>query len=49
MGSNESHMWMSLGGVGHVELIVEFFGLTGCNGVGGLLPLGKRADSCSNV
>ena len=27
MGSNESRTWMSLGGVGDVELIVGFFGL----------------------
>ena len=28
MGSNEGHVWMSLGGVGHVELSEGFFGLT---------------------
>ena len=28
MGSNEGRTWMSLGGVGHVELIVGFLGLT---------------------
>ena len=28
MGSKEGHVWVSLGGVGHVELIVGFFGLT---------------------
>ena len=28
MGSNEGCTWMSLGGVGNVELIVGFFGLT---------------------
>ena len=28
MGSNERRTWMSLGAVGHVELIVGFFGLT---------------------
>ena len=27
-GSNEGHAWMSLGGVGHVELTEGFFGLT---------------------
>ena len=27
MGSNEDRAWMSLGGVGHVEIIVGFFGL----------------------
>ena len=27
-GSNEGHSWMSLGGVGHVELSKGFFGLT---------------------
>ena len=26
--STEGHAWMYLGGVGHVELIVGFFGLT---------------------
>ena len=28
MGSNEGHAWMSLGGVGHVEISEGFFGLT---------------------
>ena len=28
MGSNEGHVWVSLGGVGHVELSEGFFGLT---------------------
>ena len=28
MGSNEGHAWVSLGGIGHVELSEEFFGLT---------------------
>ena len=28
MGSNEGHAWVSLGGVGHVELSEGFFGLT---------------------
>ena len=28
MGSNEGHVWVSLGGVGHVELTEGFFGLT---------------------
>ena len=27
-GSNEGRVWMSLGGVGHVELTKGFFGLT---------------------
>ena len=27
-GSNEGRAWMSLGGVGHVELSKGFFGLT---------------------
>ena len=27
MGSNEVHAWVSLGGVGHVELSEGFFGL----------------------
>ena len=27
-GSNEGYAWMSLGGVGHVELSEGFFGLT---------------------
>ena len=31
-GSNEGCAWMSLGGVGHVELNVGFFGLTRWNG-----------------
>ena len=26
-GSNEGHVWMSLGGAGHVELSEGFFGL----------------------
>ena len=30
-GSNEGRAWMSLGGVGHVELIGGFFGLTKLN------------------
>ena len=30
MGSNEGHAWVSLGGVGHVELSEGFFGLTDC-------------------
>ena len=29
MGSNEGRAWMSLHGVGHAELIVQFFGLKG--------------------
>ena len=29
MGSNEGHVWVSLGGVGHVELSEGFFRLTG--------------------
>ena len=29
MGSNEGHVWVSLGGIGHVELSERFFGLTG--------------------
>ena len=29
MGLNEGHVWVSLGGVGHVELSEGFFGLTG--------------------
>ena len=29
MGYNEGHAWVSLGGVGHVELSEGFFGLTG--------------------
>ena len=29
MGSNEGHVWVSLGGVGHLELSEGFFGLTG--------------------
>ena len=29
MGSNEGHVWVSLGGVGHVEPSEGFFGLTG--------------------
>ena len=28
MGLNEGHAWVSLGGVGHVELNEGFFGLT---------------------
>ena len=28
MGSNEGRAWMSVGGVGHVELSEGFFGLT---------------------
>ena len=28
MGSNDGHVWVSLGGVGHVELSEGFFGLT---------------------
>ena len=28
MGSNEGRAWVSLGGVGHVELSEGFFGLT---------------------
>ena len=28
MGSNEGRPWVSLGGVGHVELSEGFFGLT---------------------
>ena len=28
VGSNEGRAWMSLGGVGHVELSEGFFGLT---------------------
>ena len=28
MGSNEGHVWVSLGGVGHVEMSEGFFGLT---------------------
>ena len=28
MGSNEGRVWVSLGGVGHVELSEGFFGLT---------------------
>ena len=28
MGSNEGHAWVSLGGIGHVELSEGFFGLT---------------------
>ena len=28
MGSNEGRAWMSLGGVGHIELSDGFFGLT---------------------
>ena len=28
MGSNEGHEWVSLGGVGHVEMSEGFFGLT---------------------
>ena len=27
MGSNEGHAWVSLGGVGHVEISEGFFGL----------------------
>ena len=30
MGSNEGRAWVSLGGVGHVELSEGFFGLTEC-------------------
>ena len=30
MGSNEGRTWMSLGGVGHVELIMGFLGLRTC-------------------
>ena len=29
MGSNEGHVWVSLGGVGHIELSEVFFWLTG--------------------
>ena len=29
MGSNEGRLWVSLGGVGHVELSEGFFGLIG--------------------
>ena len=28
MGSNEGRVWVSLGGVGHVEMSEGFFGLT---------------------
>ena len=28
MGSNEGRAWVSLGGVGHVEMSEGFFGLT---------------------
>ena len=28
MGSNKGRVWVSLGGVGHVELSEGFFGLT---------------------
>ena len=28
MGSNEGRSWVSLGGVGHIELSEGFFGLT---------------------
>ena len=28
MGCYEGHVWVSLGGVGHVELSERFFGLT---------------------
>ena len=28
MGSNEGRVWVSLGGVGHVDLSEGFFGLT---------------------
>ena len=31
MGSNEGHAWMSLGGVGHVELSEGIFGLRNCD------------------
>ena len=30
MGLNEGRAWVSLGGVGHVELGEGFFGLTNC-------------------
>ena len=30
MGCYEGHEWVSLGGVGHVDLSEGFFGLTGC-------------------
>ena len=30
MGSNEGHAWMSLGGLGHVEISEGFFGLIDC-------------------
>ena len=32
MGSNEGHVWVSLGGVGHVDPSEGFFGLTGTYG-----------------
>ena len=34
MGLNEGHAWVSLGGVGHVELSEGFFGL--------IVPLGME-------
>ena len=30
MGSNEGRAWVSLGGVGHVEMSEGFFGLIDC-------------------
>ena len=44
MGSNEGRVWVSLGGVGHVELSEGFFGLTSVGNVVKLGTIKRIAD-----